>query len=231
MKKFTLTLDEDNKIDVEVAITEKDRTIGLSNRESSDTGMLFVFPYVGKHQMWMKGTNFPLDIIFLDDDKEVLGVVKGEVGDGKLLGEFDKVQYVLELPIGYTEKFDIQTGDDLPIPEEFSKSDEDATVPGAVLLDDEGKEQMNIRGGERVFSRESTSKFVAGAKSYKTDEDLKKLGKLVANEISSQDARGNEYVDPSKTKYTYAEQGAKINPGTEDTSEWRTIPKEEKESL
>jgi len=58
---------------IETADTAEKRTVGLGGRESlcESCGMLFVFPEKGTYSFWMKGMRFPLDIIWLSDDKIV----------------------------------------------------------------------------------------------------------------------------------------------------------------
>ena len=53
-------------------------------------------------------------------------------------------------------------------------------------------------GGERIFSRISTKKFIKAAiKAYRSDKDsdYKKVGKLVFKELNAQDGREPEYVE------------------------------------
>ncbi|MGE5041886.1 MAG: DUF192 domain-containing protein [Candidatus Levyibacteriota bacterium] len=56
-----------------VAKTQADQIKGLSGRDSlpADTGMLFVFSQKGIYPFWMKNMKFPIDIIFINDNKIV----------------------------------------------------------------------------------------------------------------------------------------------------------------
>ena len=60
----------------EVADTEKDREVGLMNRDYLDlnSGMLFVFEPPREVTFWMKDTNVELDIIFVDTNGTVIGI-------------------------------------------------------------------------------------------------------------------------------------------------------------
>jgi uncharacterized membrane protein (UPF0127 family) len=62
---------------VEVARTNPTRARGLMFRRElpSDHGMLFVFDETSNHAMWMHNTLIPLDLIYLSDDRRVVGVV------------------------------------------------------------------------------------------------------------------------------------------------------------
>ena len=58
---------------VDVVSTPADLKQGLSGRKSMlpRQGMLFVFSSLGKQSMWMPNMNFPLDIVWVDDDKTI----------------------------------------------------------------------------------------------------------------------------------------------------------------
>jgi uncharacterized membrane protein (UPF0127 family) len=62
---------------VEVARSEAEREKGLMFRTAlpEDRGMLFVFDETENHTFWMHNTLIPLDMIFLGDDRSVVGVV------------------------------------------------------------------------------------------------------------------------------------------------------------
>lgn len=56
-----------------LAKTDAERQKGLSGRSNLDknTGMFFVFPKKDTYGFWMKEVKFPIDIIFIDDNKVV----------------------------------------------------------------------------------------------------------------------------------------------------------------
>jgi hypothetical protein len=64
--------------DLEIADTKEKMDKGLSGRASlaTSTGLLFVFDKPGVYSFWMKEMNFPIDIIWLDKNKKILGVTK-----------------------------------------------------------------------------------------------------------------------------------------------------------
>lgn len=61
------------RIKAEFADTSAKRSKGLSGREKlgSDEGMLFVFEKKGQYPFWMKGLTYPLDLIWIREDKVV----------------------------------------------------------------------------------------------------------------------------------------------------------------
>ena len=59
-------------------------------------GMLFYYDSPQEVSMWMKDTLIPLDIIFINDDQEVIKVAKGEPNSEELISCED-TSYVLEL--------------------------------------------------------------------------------------------------------------------------------------
>lgn len=69
-----------HRIQAEVAYTESTRERGLMYRKAmaSFQGMLFVFPAKAQHCMWMKNTDLPLAVAFLDDDGKIINVEEME---------------------------------------------------------------------------------------------------------------------------------------------------------
>lgn len=173
---------------VEVACTEEDRIKGLQGRESLDEnkGMLFVFDEPDTIDFWMQDTNIPLDIIFIDEDFEVISVYKGQPHD-ETIAEEDDVQFVLEVNQGSG----IKEGDELDI-------DDDDEVPTMKVIAPDGSTQMELNGGERIFSRKNTKTLIRMAKradKSKADKDYKALGKKMFTYLKQQDEREPEYVE------------------------------------
>ena len=90
---------------LEVSRTAADRELGLMHREAMqyNEGMLFVFDRSARHRFWMKNTLIPLDILWLNEDKEIIHFETAtpcykEPCD--IVGpEIDSL-YVVELPAG-----------------------------------------------------------------------------------------------------------------------------------
>ena len=63
----------DKEYKVEEAKTEEQRRKGLSDKKNlpENQGMLFYLDYPQSVDFWMKDTSIPLDIIFINSDKEV----------------------------------------------------------------------------------------------------------------------------------------------------------------
>src|SRR5437764_520359 len=59
---------------VEIAADDASRTRGLMFRRTleADRGMIFVFPESEEHSFWMHNTVLALDLIFLDETRQVL---------------------------------------------------------------------------------------------------------------------------------------------------------------
>lgn len=185
----------DKEYNVEVARTEEEKIKGLQEKESlgENEGMLFIYDEPQELAFWMKDTAIPLDIVFIDEDGEVISVQQGQPYDETLLEE-DGVMYVLEV----NQNYGIQPGDELDIEE-----DDDNKQPVMKVLAPDGSTQMELEGGERIFSRKNTKTLIKMAKraySSELDKDYKALGKKVFKYLHIQDTNTPEYVDTPKSK-------------------------------
>ena len=104
------------KITAEVADEHHERAAGLMFRKSlaSDSGMLFVMDDSGPVGFWMKNTEVPLTIAYIDP----AGVIK-ELHDLQPRNEkpvpsrFPNIAYALEMPQGWFTKNNIWPGERL----------------------------------------------------------------------------------------------------------------------
>lgn len=211
MKTFPLTLG-DEEFMIFVAADDPSRRLGLSELEAieEDEGMLFVFPAPGKHQMWMKATEFPLDILFLNSELKVIEIVSAKEMDETLVGEQEDTKFVIELPAGSVEKYELEVGDVIyEIPPVYLEPVEDPDKPLKVLNSD-GSVQAELKGGERIFSRESTKNMIDAAKVAEDDAGMIKLAKIVLGELNAQNDRPEEHTGEDAVTYEKKEDGGVI---------------------
>jgi len=104
-----------NRIEVQVAATVEEQIQGLSGRESlpSDEGLLFVYESSGFQKFWMKDMNFPIDIIWIGEDKTVVDITEDLHPETypRTFSPAQPAQYVLEVNAGYTQEQGIIAGD------------------------------------------------------------------------------------------------------------------------
>ena len=103
-------------IELLVAESDAERVKGLSGRESlgENQGMLFIFDEAGEYGFWMKDMNFPIDIIFIENDKVVNIAKNAQVpteNQGLIIYKPEKsVNRVLELRAGRSDALGIEPG-------------------------------------------------------------------------------------------------------------------------
>ena len=123
----TVQLD-DKILQVYIADTDPRRMRGLMFETESfladDKGMLFVFDEPGNRSMWMKNMQFHLDIIWFNENGNVVSIEKNvppcitpvEVMSCKSVGvSADNTKYVLELISGYVDQHSITEDSHLKI--------------------------------------------------------------------------------------------------------------------
>lgn len=64
---------DNHTFSVEIATTSAQQQLGLSGRASlpKNQGMLFIFTTADRYPFWMKDMQFPLDMIYINNDKIV----------------------------------------------------------------------------------------------------------------------------------------------------------------
>lgn len=111
---------------VEVADTDAKRIQGLSGRDGlkDSDGMLFVFDQPNMLTFWMKGMKFPIDIIFIKDDRIVTihenipnPSPNTLVDNLPRYSSSERANYVLEINAGLSRKYGLRKGDTVEIKE------------------------------------------------------------------------------------------------------------------
>ena len=107
---------------IEIADTEEARVRGLSGRTvlPPDHGMLFVFPQNGIYRFWMPEMHFPLDIIWIDEQKRVIGAAQNaepivDESNITLYQPPHPVRYALEVNAGFVKEHHVVLGSVLDI--------------------------------------------------------------------------------------------------------------------
>ena len=121
----TIKLDE-KFLEVQIADTEPRKARGLMFQDtlSYDQGMLFVFDEPGERSMWMLNMQFNLDIIWFDQNGNVVEILRDVLpcktplevmsctSDGI---SADNSKYVLEVTSGFVDRFGIDSDSKLEI--------------------------------------------------------------------------------------------------------------------
>lgn len=101
-------------VSADVAITEAEREQGLSGRQALgvNEGMLFIHPSSGQFSYWMKDMLFPIDIIWINADRQIVGVTQN-ISPGSYPETFSPrvpILYALEVPAGFSNRNHIVPG-------------------------------------------------------------------------------------------------------------------------
>lgn len=104
----TITLKTD------VSTTNKERMIGLSKYEklSEDQAMLFVFEKKGFYSFWMRDMKFPIDIIWLDENKTIVSIKENAdpVNFPQSYTPESESLFVVETVAGFVQKNNLEKG-------------------------------------------------------------------------------------------------------------------------
>lgn len=102
-----------------VADTEMLRAKGLSGQNSlgDNKGMLFVFTEPGLHGFWMKDMYFQIDIIWFDENYQIVDVWERALPDSypKVFIPRLKAKFVLEVPAGFFSEHNLKIGNTIKI--------------------------------------------------------------------------------------------------------------------
>jgi uncharacterized membrane protein (UPF0127 family) len=99
---------------VELAFTSDQRERGLMFRSqmAANAGMLFVFPNDQNLSFWMRNTQLPLSIAFIDANQRILNIEEMQAFDDKTFHQSrGPARYALELNKGWFAQYGVIAGD------------------------------------------------------------------------------------------------------------------------
>ena len=103
-----------HKFKVELAVSPKQRSLGLMYRKTMprDAGMLFTYETENNVMMWMKNTDLPLDMLFLNTAGKIVYIQENTTPHStKTISSGQNVIGVLELNAGTVFQLGIKIGD------------------------------------------------------------------------------------------------------------------------
>jgi len=108
------------KLNIEIADDAYQTETGLMYRShiEDNQGMLFIFPDSQYRYFYMRNTEIPLDIIYIDKDLSIVSIQKNaKPHDETSLPSEGPAKYVLEIKAGLSTAWNLQKGDKI----QFSK--------------------------------------------------------------------------------------------------------------
>jgi uncharacterized membrane protein (UPF0127 family) len=104
----------DVTVPVEIADTQAERSLGLMYRKdlAANAGMLFLFEETSVHGFWMKNTPLPLDMLFIDEQLTIVGIVADAEPYTTVARSVGvPSRYVLEVHAGFSARHGVRAGD------------------------------------------------------------------------------------------------------------------------
>ncbi len=101
------------KVNIEIADNDAERQMGLMNRSfmNNSQAMLFIFDMEEPQAFWMKNTIIPLDIIYVNSNKEIVSIAANtEPYSEKSLPSTGPAIYVVEVNGGFCDQYGIAAG-------------------------------------------------------------------------------------------------------------------------
>ncbi|MBK7648714.1 MAG: DUF192 domain-containing protein [Betaproteobacteria bacterium] len=100
------------RIEAEVASNDRNRQLGLMNRQTmpAQHGMLFVFTENNTHCMWMRNTLLPLSVAFLNEEGKIINIedMQPQTEDNHCARV--PARYALEMNLGWFAQRGIKPG-------------------------------------------------------------------------------------------------------------------------
>ena len=118
---YTLKIGK-TRFPVETVVSPAALQQGLSGRKSlpQGTGMLFIFATIKKQSMWMPDMEFPLDIVWLDENLSVVHITYGALpcvsrNDCPSYSSTYSAKYAIEMNSGDAQRYGFTTGAQLSL--------------------------------------------------------------------------------------------------------------------
>ncbi len=106
-------------VDAELVRSEHDSMRGLMYRKSlgADRGMLFDLMVRDDHKFWMHNTCIPLDLLYVDEDGVLVGIVENAPTlDDESRGVGCLSRWVLEVNAGWSRRHGVKAGQHVRLP-------------------------------------------------------------------------------------------------------------------
>jgi uncharacterized membrane protein (UPF0127 family) len=112
LPEIMLTI-KNQKLTAEVANTDATRSTGLMHRRMlpENRGMLFVFPDIGIHAMWMMNTYVPLSVAFIGVDGTIINIADMQPHTQTAHPAAGPAKYALEMNQSWFKTRGIKPGD------------------------------------------------------------------------------------------------------------------------
>lgn len=111
MPQMELTIHK-HVLTAEVASNDADRMQGLMHRRMlpENRGMLFVFPNIAHHGMWMMNTYVPLSVAFINEAGAIINIEDMQPHTRDSHSATAPARYALEMNLGWFRKRGIKPG-------------------------------------------------------------------------------------------------------------------------
>jgi len=113
--EVTIAGNQEVRFRVRIADNLLSRSVGLMFRRhmGEDEGMLFLYENPEYRSFWMKQTNIPLDIIFINKEMKIINIEEADPcreSPCKRYHSRGRARYVLEINKGLSKKFGFKKG-------------------------------------------------------------------------------------------------------------------------
>ncbi len=111
LPKITLSVGGQTVI-ADIAATDATREKGLMFRTkmAKNEGMLFVFPQIGYHAMWMRNTPINLSVAYIDEQGKIISIHEMEAFNETAHQALGPARYALEMNAAWFSQHKIQSG-------------------------------------------------------------------------------------------------------------------------